>query len=322
MRRAVARGTGLTRHLLAFSRRRPVNPESIDLAAHIGTMHEMLDSSLRGDIGVEMKFEADLWPVEVDAGEIGARDRQPVRERARRDADGGHDHDCGRKRRRNRGRWPARKCVRISVADTGVGMPSEIQARVFEPFFTTKDVSKGSGLGLAQVYGFAQQSGGRVSIESKVGAGTVVTLLLPRSSNRADGRAEGRPAAGGLGRRAELHAPRECLARRGRPRRGGACRARCWTALGFSVIHVSSAAAALGALANGREVDAVFADIMMPGGISGLDLAREIRRRHPHLPIVLATGYVESASAMKDGEFSLLTKPYSLEALARALGIE
>ena len=92
--------------------------------------------------------------------------------------------------------------------------------------------------------------------------------------------------------------------------------------LGFSVIHVASPEAALGALADGRAVDVVLSDIMMPGGVSGLDLAREIRRRHPHLPIVLTTGYVEAAGAMKEGEFVLLSKPYSLEALADALGGE
>jgi CheY-like chemotaxis protein len=93
-------------------------------------------------------------------------------------------------------------------------------------------------------------------------------------------------------------------------------------ALGFTVIHVYTAAAALGALANGRRVDAVFSDIMMPGGISGIDLAREVRRRYTGLPVVLATGYDESAAGLADGEFSLLLKPYSLEALARALGVE
>jgi CheY-like chemotaxis protein len=92
--------------------------------------------------------------------------------------------------------------------------------------------------------------------------------------------------------------------------------------LGFSVIHVSTSVAALGALANARAIEAVFSDIMMPGGINGLDLAREIRKRHPRLPIVLATGYAESAASLKDGEFRVLLKPYTLEALADALGVD
>jgi hypothetical protein len=181
MRRAITRGTGLTRHLLAFSRRSPVNPESIALGEHLSGMRQMFDSSLGGHILVEMVFAEELWPVEVDTGElelallnlcVNARDAM---------ADGGTitiraenvaEHDAGR----------PKEFVKLSVTDTGSGMPEHVLARVFEPFFTTKDVNKGSGLGLPQVYGFAQQSGGRVSIESKVGEGTVVTVFLPRAA--------------------------------------------------------------------------------------------------------------------------------------------
>ena len=171
MRRAVARGTGLTRHLLAFSRRRPVNPESIDLAGHLKGMREMLDGSLGGHIHVEMKFGADVWPVEVDAGEmelamlnlcVNARDAMA----------GGGTITIAAENVADRGGTWARRDVRQALgADTGRGMPPEVLARVFEPFFTTKDVGKGSGLGLPQVYGFAQQSGGRVTIDSEVGVG-------------------------------------------------------------------------------------------------------------------------------------------------------
>src|SRR5262245_41588930 len=181
MRRAVARGTGLTRHLLAFSRRRPVNPESIDAAVHLRGMRAMLDASLGGNIDVQITLGDDIWPVEVDVGEmelailnlcLNARDAMPqggtIAIAAKNTRAAGEDGDM-------------RDYVRIAVTDTGQGMPPEVQARVFEPFFTTKDVSKGSGLGLPQVYGFVQQSGGRVTIDSGVGVGTIVTLLLPRS---------------------------------------------------------------------------------------------------------------------------------------------
>src|SRR5262249_13611176 len=94
------------------------------------------------------------------------------------------------------------------------------------------------------------------------------------------------------------------------------------TSLGFSVIHVASADAALGALANDRDIDVVLTDIMMPGGVNGLELAREIRRRHSSLTILLTTGYVEAAADMEDGEFELLLKPYTVEALGKALGVE
>ena len=320
MRRAIARGTGLTRHLLAFSRRRPVNPESIDAVAHVKGMRAMLDGSLGGHIEVQMQFGADVWPVEVDAGEmelailnmvLNARDAMPkggvitiVLENVRHAGPDGVPADY----------------VRIAVGDTGLGMTPEVLARAFEPFFTTKDVSKGSGLGLPQVYGFAQQSGGQVGIDSTVGVGTMVTVLLPRGQHEPAARPDvaDEPAA-------PLTAER-----RGHvllvedDREVSALTRELLVALGFTVTSVASAEAALGALANARRIDAVLTDIMMPGGVSGLQLAREIRHRCRHQPIriVLTTGYVEAAAGMRDGEFALLPKPFTLETLGEALGVE
>jgi signal transduction histidine kinase/CheY-like chemotaxis protein len=321
MRRAVTRGTGLTRHLLAFSRRRPVNPESIDVKAHLDGMHEMFDGALGGHIKVDIVVPDDLWPIEVDTGEmelailnlcVNARDAMPaggtITIRARNLIDQRDDGATG-------------EFVTLTVADTGTGMPDHVAARAFEPFFTTKDVSKGSGLGLPQVYGFAQQSGGRVSIASEVGAGTVVTVLVPRSAtlpNLADDDGAAKPIA---------------MAKSDPDRRGllllveddrevSSLTKEMLSSLGFSVIHVASAEAALGALANERAIDGMLSDVMMPGGVSGLQLAREVRRRHPSLPIALTTGYVEATAGMADGEFTLLLKPYSLEALAGALNVD
>jgi CheY-like chemotaxis protein len=329
MRRAVARGTGLTRQLLTFSRRRPVNPESLDLVTHLTGMRAMLDASLGGHIDVRMQFAEPVWPVDVDPGElelaivnlcVNARDAMSDggfitigATNVRLDAAG---PDAGRRVSTD----PA-EFVRLSVADNGAGMPPDVQARAFEPFFTTKDVSKGSGLGLPQVYGFAQQSGGAVTIDSTVGVGTTVTLLLPRSTRE--------PAAAP----GQVGAPPTSLARPGSNRQGhvllveddqevAALTRELLSSLGFLVICVASADAALGALANHRTIDFVLSDVMMPGGVSGLQLAREIRRRHPALQILLTTGYVESVAAMQDGEFTLLIKPYTIESLAEALGIE
>ena len=321
MRRAVARGTGLTRHLLAFSRRRPVNPESIDVAAHLKGMREMLDGALGGHIHVEMNFEPEVWPVEIDTGELelavlnlclNARDAMAAggavtirAENVKVDGERGTQADY----------------VKLCVTDTGCGMPPEVIARAFEPFFTTKDVGKGSGLGLPQVYGFAYQSGGQVTIDSEVGVGTIVTLLLPRSSREP---VEGTGEVDALG----APVPRSDGGRRGHvllvedDREVAALTREMLSNLGFSVTHVGAAEAALGALANARAIDVVLSDIMMPGGVSGLELAREIRGRHPDLPVILTTGYVEAAARMKEGEFQLLLKPYSLEALAEALGVE
>jgi CheY-like chemotaxis protein len=196
-------------------------------------------------------------------------------------------------------------------------MPPEVKARVFEPFFTTKDIGKGSGLGLPQVYGFAQQSGGQVTIDSDPGAGTIVTLLLPRSMTDPVTKPDlpsGPPRVEGERRGHVLLVEDD--------REVSALTRELLASLGFSVTHVTGAEAALGAFANSRHIDIVLSDIMMPGGVSGVQLAREIRRRHPDLPILLTTGYVESAADIQDGEFTLLLKPFSLEALAEALGVD
>ena len=216
MRRAVARGTGLTRHLLAFSRRRPVNPESIDVEAHLKNMRSLLDGSLGGHIAVQLNLAADVWPVEVDSGEmelailnlcLNARDAM---------AAGGVITIAVENARVEGEDRAVADFVRISIADTGHGMTPEVQARAFEPFFTTKDVSKGSGLGLPQVYGFAQQSAGRVAIESEVGVGTTVTLLLPRSLREPAAPARTADAAERVNGEAGLRTSRACIAGRGR----------------------------------------------------------------------------------------------------------
>jgi len=318
MRRAVARGTGLTRHLLAFSRRRPLNPESINLAAHLTGMHEILGRSLGGNIHIEMKLAADLWPVEIDVGEldlamlnlcVNSRDAMPG---------GGTITIAAENMQEREGEVLLNDFVKLSIADTGSGMPPEVLARVFEPFFTTKDVGKGSGLGLPQVYGFAQQSDGRLTVHSEVGKGTIVTLLLPRSL-REPATSKVVDASSATGTRGDLRHRGQVLLVED-DNEVAALTREMLTCLGFSVVHVASPDAALGALANARSIDIVLSDIMMPGGVSGLDLAREIRRRQPNLPVVLVTGYAEAAVNIADGK--LLLKPYTLESLAEVLNAE
>jgi signal transduction histidine kinase len=319
MRQSAERGATLTRQLLAFSRRQALRPEPIDLARQIGGMGELLDRSLGGDVSVALDFAPDLWPVEADAGELGlvvlilavnARDAMPdggtIAIRAE-NAPGLDDGElCG-------------DFVRLAIVDTGTGMPPEVRARVFEPFFTTKDVGKGSGLGLAQVYGFARQSGGTVRIDSRPGRGTTVTLLLPRSS-RAEALEEQCPAEavgtsvhpGGTAARHVLLVEDDDEV--------AALVTEMLAQLGFEVTRAASSRAALGALANGRAVDLVFSDILMPGGMNGLDLAREVRRRRPGLPVLLTTGYAGSALRVAEAEgVAVLAKPYRVEVLAAAV---
>ncbi|CAN7719927.1 ATP-binding protein [Neorhizobium sp. LjRoot104] len=316
MRQAAERGSGLTRQLLAFSRRQELQPQTIDLARQIGGMRELLDRSLRGDVHVTLEFSPDLWPVEVDASElelvvlnlaVNARDAMPRGGTIEIRAENVPLFDQG----------VAKDFVRLSVSDNGSGMTREVQARVFEPFFTTKDIGKGSGLGLAQVHGFVQQSGGKIDIESEVGRGTKITLMLPRSSK------EPGPDQHHL---VDMH-----VARR-RPASAGsvllvedddevaALVSEMLEDLGFQVVRAATAAAALGALANGRRIDLVFSDIMMPGGMNGVELAKEIRARRMDLPILLTSGYSEVAKQAADAQgIRILRKPYQLAELSEAL---
>ena len=320
MRRAVDRGTSLTRQLLAFSRRRPLAPRTVDLDVQLLGMQEILQRSLRGDVEVEMDFDHALWPVDVDPGElelavlnicVNSRDAMPeggtIRIKARNAA--------------SRASPAGQDSVALSIADTGVGISQEVMARVFEPFFTTKEVGKGSGLGLAQVYGFVKQSNGHVSIDSRVGVGTTVTLIFPRSERAVDESTLAAPASAALEVRRPGADPRSrgvVLLVEDDPTVADLT-TEMLKAAGYTVIHVKSAASALDALADGRGIDVVFSDVMMPGGMSGVELAREIRKRWPELPVVLTTGYIEAArTAMAEG-LEVLVKPYQLDVLSGIL---
>src|SRR5262245_12533737 len=178
MRHAVKRGEALTKQLLAFSRRQTLKPQIIDLHEHMRVISDLLSRSLRGDIQIITDVAADVAPIEVDAGQLelailnvglNARDAMPHGGALRisvRHAGPREDAD-------------PRDSVAIAIADTGMGIPEDIKHRVIEPFFTTKAVGRGSGLGLSQAYGFAAQSGGSMTIDSAVGAGTTVTFYLP-----------------------------------------------------------------------------------------------------------------------------------------------
>ena len=319
MMQAARRGTSLTRQLLAFSRRQELKPEPVDIAGQIGGMRELLDRSLRGDVHVRFDFPDALWPVEVDPGElelvvlnlaVNARDAMPS---------GGTIVVRGENLPNMNDHEIAGDYVCLSVIDTGTGMPPDVQARVFEPFFSTKDVGKGSGLGLAQVYGFATQSRGTVRIASEVGKGTAISLYLPRSNSLPSRdqrhlidvyRAEPRPR--NQGRILLVEDDDEVAALVGD----------MLDQLGYEVTRASTAAGALGALADGRSVDVVFSDVMMPGGMNGVELAREIRRRRSDIPILLTSGY--SGAAVHDAHAAgvrILSKPYGIDELAVALKI-
>jgi len=187
--------------------------------------------------------------------------------------------------------------VILSVIDNGSGMPPDVLARVFEPFFTTKDVGKGSGLGLPQVYGFAEQSGGSVRVESVLGEGTVVTLMPPRT----DRSPSPTTSAINLREAAPAKASGSILLVEDDDEVAGLV-ADMLRELGYGVTRAAGAGAALGALAEARPIDLILSDIMMPGAMNGLDLAREARRRRPSLLILLTSGYADAAIREAIGE--------------------
>jgi CheY-like chemotaxis protein len=308
MRSAAQRGSSLTRQLLAFARRQPLKPEPVDLAHYLDEMREMLDRSLGGNIRLVIDLVPDLWPVEVDPSELemvvlnlafNARDAMP---------EGGAITIHGENLESG--------YVRLTVSDTGSGMPPEVAARAFEPFFTTKEIGKGSGLGLAQAYGFAQASGGSLQIQSEVGRGTRIVLTLPRCYSGTSDRVQKDSAI-----------PAEVA----NDHRGQVLLVEddddvaqmvgdMLEQLGYGVLRTASASGALGALANGRQIDLVFSDIMMPGGMDGVALARELRVRRPNLPVLLTSGH--PGAALRDieaEELKVLAKPYRLEELRAAL---
>ena len=316
MKRAVEHGAGLCRQLLAFSRRQPLRPEPVDLKRLIGSMHEMLTRSLAGDVTVKTEFAQRLWPVEIDAGEmelvllnlaLNARDALPkggvvIIKAYNVPALGDHELSGD--------------YVRLDVVDQGIGMTPEVLAHAFEPFFTTKEVGKGSGLGLSQTHGFARSSGGAVRIRSTRGVGTTVSIYLPRSHRQPLA-----PAVAG-----EAHPETALNIANGQvlivedDDEVAALTVEMIHQLGYDTTRVSSAEAALGALADKRSVDIVFSDFMMPGSMNGVELAQEIRRRRPNLPILLTSGFAEAARrSVGAQQIRIISKPYRMDELREAL---
>lgn len=313
MRQAVERGAGLCRQLLTFSRRQALQPAPVGLKHVIEGMRELLDHSLLGQ-RVQYDFQDGIWPVEVDAGElelvilnlaVNARDALAnggtIRITAR-NVPAGTAHDL------------EGDFVRLDVQDNGTGMPPEVLAHAFEPFFTTKEVGRGSGLGLAQAHGFARASGGMINLQSAPDRGTTVSLFLPRTLRtpsiivKMDSeRASDAPGAGQV----LLVEDDDEVA---------ALTVEMIKQLGYEPTRVASAEAALGALADRRSIDIVFSDVMMPGCMNGVQLAQEIRRRRPNLPVLLTSGYVEAAGRNAIApRIKIIPKPYRMDQLRDAL---
>jgi CheY-like chemotaxis protein len=201
--------------------------------------------------------------------------------------------------------------VMVAVADTGTGMPPEVVQRAFEPFFTTKEAGKGSGLGLSQVYGFVKQSGGHVVAESEPGAGTTIRLYLPRSDGAVAATEPGgaAPAEVQGSERVLLIDDDAAILE---------TTAGLLEELGYRVVRARDGREALSRLEAGETVDLVFSDIVLPGGMSGLQVAAAVSERWPRVRILLTTGYAASL-APGDERWPVLPKPYQRETLAARL---
>jgi PAS domain S-box-containing protein len=314
IRAAAGRGEKLTRQLLTFSRRQQLMPVVVDLHAQIGAVRDMLAPSLRGNIELVVDIEDKIWPVEVDLGElelalvniaVNARDAMP---------DGG----TITLQARNVVLTPGSAAgalegdfVALAIIDTGTGIPEDVLQRVFEPFYTTKPVGKGTGLGLSQVHGFANQSGGAVTVASERDRGTVVTVYLPRAETDV-------PAEQGTSASTGRENVQGTVLVVEDSRDVADVTSALLEQLGYRVVRAENAAEALRHLQQGIEFSLLFSDIVMPGAMDGLGLAQACREQYPDLPILLTSGFSDAARAA-DGRFDILRKPFELSALERAI---
>jgi PAS domain S-box-containing protein len=309
------RAAALTGQLLTFARRQPMRPEHFEVGARIEALAQIIKTSVGSPIEVEFDIAEDVGSVEADPNQfetavlnivINARDAMPSGGRLRIEA---RNVDTAPPRGTKRGSF-----VAVSLQDSGTGIDEQTLARIFEPFFTTKAVNKGTGLGLSQVYGFVKQSGGEIDVTSSPGQGARFTLYLPRSVDRPTKPDETVESA-------ESYAhlpPLNVLLVEDNEHVGEFART-LLTELGQRVTWVTHARAALDILESGADrFDIVFSDIVMPG-ISGMDLAGQIKANWPTLPIVLTSGYSDALSDQGSHGFEVLQKPYSVEALLRIL---
>ncbi len=312
------RAIGITRQLLAFSRRQPLAPRVLDINAVIRNLGQLLRQVLGEKIGVGMELAETLWPVLCDADQletvilnlvVNARDAM---------AEGGtlvirtDNHHTGN------GHAEGRDCVLLSVADSGSGMSPDVLKYAFEPFFTTKDVGHGTGLGLSQVHGFVRQSGGSVEIDSEIGKGTAVKLSFPRYTGDV-------PASGPTHNTALPHTAQsrkmvilvvedDALVRQHT--------IGILNEMGHTVLESSTGPQALNMIQSNPQIELVFTDVGLAGGFSGAEVGRRARVLRPDLKILYTTGYANerlTREGMGEDEM-VLVKPFTFEGLAEKLG--
>ena len=314
---AAERCAELVKHLLAFARKQPLQPHNVDLNKAVADIARLLRPTLGEQIEIATILTKDVTPVHIDASQlanavvnmaINARDAMP-----------------------NGGKLLLETCntvldeayvaanpdtlaghyVMLAISDTGTGMPPEVLEHVFEPFFTTKDIGKGTGLGLSMVYGFVKQSGGHIKIYSEEGVGTTIRLYLPPAQGRIDAIAENDAEAAG-GSETILVVEDDALVR-------GFVITQLKN-LGYKTISANDARAAMAVVDRGEPFDLLFTDVIMPGGMSGRELAQAVAKRRPNVRVLYTSGYTDNAvvhHGRLDEGVLLLTKPYRKPELAR-----
>ncbi len=303
---ATQRGAALTNQLLTFARRQSVNPQAVNVCERINALREVLQTGVGSAVTLQFDIDEHVWPTMVDVAEfetalvnlvINARDAMA--------ADGTITVSAHDETRREE----ARACdyVAVSVEDTGVGIAPDVLGKIFDPFFTTKPIGKGTGLGLSQVHGFAHQAGGTIRVDSELGKGTTVTMLLPRNDDFTRIDKADAVETGGSGTVLLVEDNPDVAI----------VSANLLEQLGYTVRRVESAEAALREIEHDG-IDFVFSDIVMPGKMDGLSLARHLRAIRPGLPILLASGYSDAAINVH-GDFPILRKPYEIHQLSQAI---
>jgi len=316
---AAERGATLTQQLLAFSRKQKLQGRVVNLVDLLDQLQPLIERTAGGAIRIDIRHEQQTCNARIDPTQaelaiinvlLNARDAMPnggtiTIEAANRTIEGGD---------KGFGELEPGDYVMLTIADGGTGMSPEILARVTEPFFTTKDQGKGTGLGLSMVYGFMKQSGGSLRIYSEEGHGTTVRMLFPCETAKAE--PQGAQVTRSM---ADKHGNETVLVVEDQADVGDYAEA-VLTEFGYTVLRAENADQALEVLNGaGTRIDLLFSDLIMPGGMNGVMLAREVKRRRPRINVLLTTGYAESSIERVDArgaEFELIQKPYKRTELA------
>jgi CheY-like chemotaxis protein len=307
----------LTAQLLAFSRQQKLNPKLLCANQLISEFLGIIRQAIGAECEVRLRIDERLWPCHVDPPlletallnlALNARDAMPnggVLEIETRNVvlDGGS----------MAGAAPG-SYVRLSVTDTGCGMSPEVRDQIFEPFFTTKEVGKGTGLGLSMVYGFVRQSGGHVAVESAPGAGTTIALYLPKATQKPDAEVEAlqsRVIPAGSERILLVEDNEDILE----------VTSAMLSEFGYRVQSATNGVDAVQLLRSGQEFELLFSDVVMPNGVSGVELAREARRLNKGIKVLLTSGYAGDVLERHQAvdEFPIIDKPFRRAELAQRL---